>query len=261
MSDRAWARVAAHAEARHGVIGWHAARDLGAPESTIATWVDTDRLQRPAPGALVVVGTPKTWRQRLAIATVSGGGWGSHRAAATLRQLDGFPPRQIEVITPYGRRRKRTAWVVHESRTLRGVDLDEVDGIDCTTTARTLLDLPATSHPFLVSQALDHACRRESGMLDAVVQRHLEVTRRGRRGTRLFDRLLAERLGTGRFADSGFERRALAVVRAAGLPEPVLQHTVRDGDFVAHLDLAWPRVRWAIECDSLAHHSGKQAHE
>ena len=46
-----------------------------------------------------------------------------------------------------------------------------------------------------------------------------------------------------------------------GLPEPVLQHTVRDGDFVAHLDLAWPTIKWAIECDSLAHHSGKRAHE
>ena len=51
------------------------------------------------------------------------------------------------------------------------------------------------------------------------------------------------------------------MVRAAGLPEPVLQHTVRDGEFVAHLDLAWPTVMWAVECDSLAHHSGKRAHE
>ena len=51
------------------------------------------------------------------------------------------------------------------------------------------------------------------------------------------------------------------MVRAAGLPEPALQHTVRDGWFVAHLDLAWPTVMWAVECDSLAHHSGKRAHE
>ena len=73
--------------------------------------------------------------------------------------------------------------------------------------------------------------------------------------------MLAERLGTGRFTESGFEARAVRLVRRAGLPEPVLQHTVRDGDFVAHLDLAWPDVRWGVECDSLAHHSGKRAHE
>jgi very-short-patch-repair endonuclease len=41
----------------------------------------------------------------------------------------------------------------------------------------------------------------------------------------------------------------------------VLQYAVRDGDFVAFLDLAWPDIRWAIECDSLAHHSGKRSHE
>ena len=218
-------------------------------------------MARPAPGVFVVAGAPSTWRQRLAIATVSGGAWASHRAAAALRELDGYPPRLIEVLTEHGRRRKRTGWIVHESRNLRAVDLDEVDGIACTTTARTILDLPATSHPFLVAQALDHACRRAPGTLDAVVQRHLELPRFGRRGARLMDRMLGERVGSGRFADSGFERRALAVVRRAGLPDPELQHTVRDGDFVAHLDLAWPDVRWAIECDSLAYHSGKRAHE
>jgi len=261
VANAAWARLIAHTTNHHGVIAWRTAVELGAPKATVARWVELERLCRPAPGVLVLAGSPPTWRQRATIATVSGGGWASHRAGAALQALDGFPCRQIEVVTEHGRRRKRADWIVHESRTLRGVDLDEVDGIACTTTVRTLLDLPATSHPFLVAQALDHACRRQPGTLEAVVQRHVELSRRGRRGTRLFDRLLGERLGTGRFADSGFERRTVALVRAAGLPEPVLQHTVRDADFVAHLDLAWPSIRWAIECDSLAHHSGKRAHE
>jgi hypothetical protein len=261
MTNDAWRHVAEHAAHHHGVIGSRTAADLGAPDASIARWVELGRVVRPSPGVLVVVGSPSTWRQRAAIATVSGAAFSSHRTAAALRELDGFPPRQIEVVTLHGRRRKRTEWIVHESRTLRGADLDEVDGIACTTTARTLLDLPATSHPFLVGQALDDACRRERGMLDAIVQRHLELPRRGRRGVRLMDRLLEERLGTGRFAGSGFETRTVALVRRAGLPAPVLQYAVRDGDFVAYLDLAWPRIRWAIECDSLAHHSGKRAHE
>lgn len=218
-------------------------------------------MSRPSPGVLVVAGSPPTWRQRVAVAATSGGALASHRTAAALRELDGFPPRQVEVLTLHGRRRKRSGWIVHESRTLRGVDVDEVDGIPCTTVARTLVDLPATSHPFLVGQALDHACRQQPGTLDEVVARHVELARRGRPGVRVLDRLLGERLGTGQFADSGFERRAVALVRRAGLPEPVLQHAVRDRDFVAYLDLAWPAVRWAVECDSLAHHSGKRAHE
>ena len=73
--------------------------------------------------------------------------------------------------------------------------------------------------------------------------------------------LLDERIGRSRYTDSGFEASVLRLVRSIGLPEPALQHTVRDGDFVAHLDLAWPTIKWAVECDSLAHHSGKRAHE
>ena len=261
MTNDAWPQVAGHAARHHGVIGSRTATDLGASASSIARWVERERVVRAASGVLVVAGAPPTWRQRVAVAAESGGALASHRAAAALRELDGFPPRQVEVLTLHGRRRKRRDWIVHESRTLRGADVDEVDGIPCTTIARTLLDLPATSHPFLVAQALDHACRRQPGTLEEVVARHLELTRRGRRGVRLLDRLLEERLGTGRFAGSGFETQTVTLVRRAGLPEPVLQHAVRDGEFVAYLDLAWPAVRWAVECDSLAHHSGKRAHE
>jgi hypothetical protein len=30
---------------------------------------------------------------------------------------------------------------------------------------------------------------------------------------------------------------------------------------VAYLDLGWPAIKWGVECDSLAFHSGKKAHE
>jgi very-short-patch-repair endonuclease len=68
-------------------------------------------------------------------------------------------------------------------------------------------------------------------------------------------------LGTGRFTDSGFEASTVRLVRAAGLPDPVLQHRLRLGDQVVYLDLAWPPIRWAVECDSLSAHFGKRAHE
>jgi hypothetical protein len=93
------------------------------------------------------------------------------------------------------------------------------------------------------------------------VQRHRELPQRGRRGVRLINDMLAERLGLGRFADSDFGTMAARLVRSVGLPEPVLQHEVRDGEFVAFLDLAWPDIRSSVECDSLAHHSGKGPHE
>jgi very-short-patch-repair endonuclease len=259
--DPVWARLADHAGRHHATVTSQAAQALDIPRQTLATWHERGRLDRVAPGIYVVTGSPATWHQRVAIATGSGAAWASHRTAAALRDLDGFRRLKVEVVTPHGRRRKRTAWIVHESRVLRGVDLDEVDAIPCTSVARTVLDLPAVAPAGLVAQALDHACRRWPGMLDTITQRHLELARRGRKGTRLLAEMLDERHGRGRFTDSGFETATLRLVRSIGLPEPVLQHQVRQGDFVAYIDLAWPDIRWALECDSLAYHSGKRAHE
>jgi hypothetical protein len=256
-----WSRVVDHARTHHATVTPAAALTLGVSDRDMSRWAELGRLVRQAPGVYVVAGAPDTWHQRVSVATGSAAGWASHRTAAAIWDLDGFPPRHVEVLVPHGRWRRRGDWIVHETRNLRGVDLDEVDGIPCTSVARTLLDSIAVAHPFVVGLALDHACRRWPRMLEVVVQRHLELPRRGRRGSRIMSEMLDERLGRGRFTDSGFETRALRLVSSIGLPEPVLQHTVRDGDFVAHLDLAWPTIKWAIECDSLAHHSGKRAHE
>src|SRR5262249_34389012 len=153
------------------------------------------RLDHPAPEVFVVRGTPGDWRQRVRIATGSGAAWASHRTAAALWRLDGFTAGPVEVVTFHGRRPARAEGTAPESRRLRGVDLAEVDGIACTALARTILDLPAVAHPSLVARALDDACRRHRGLLDAVAQRHLELPRRGRRGAVLMTAMLDERLG------------------------------------------------------------------
>lgn len=259
--DPLWPLVTEFARSHHGVITTVEAHALGIPPYRLSKWARSGRLVHAAPGVHVVSGAPQTWHQRVRVATGSGAGWASHRTAAALWALDGFERRSVEVITIRGRRRKRRGWKVHESRTLRGVDLAVVDGIPCTSVVRTVLDLPAVAHPYLVGRALDHACRRDVATLDRIVQRHLELPRRGRRGAVLLSEMLDERLGTGRFTDTDFEAEAVGVIRSAGLPEPELQHEVRDGDFVAHLDLAWPDIRWLVECDSLACHSGKGPHE
>lgn len=259
--DPYWARLVEFAHVHHGVITIDEASSLGILAYRLPKWTAAGRLVRAAANVYTLAGLPETWCGRVRIATGSGAGWASHRTGAALRDLDGFERRTIEVVTPRGRRRKRQGWTVHESRTLRAVDLAEVDGIAVTSIPRTILDLPAVAHPFLVGKALDHACRRDPSLLEAIVRRHVELPRRGRRGAGLMADMLAERLGLDRFTDSHFETIAVRLVRSSGLPDPVLQHPVRDGDFVAYLDLAWPDVKWMVECDSLRHHSGKAAHE
>jgi hypothetical protein len=258
----AWQQLTAHAADHHGVVSVGAAEVLEISPAKIAAFLRSGRLVRLAREVYAVGGAPDSWHRKAVVATASTAGWASHRTAAALWKLDGFDPGEIEVLTPKGRRRERRAdWIVHETRRFRSIDLDEVDGIPCTTVARTILDLPAVAHPFPVAQALDDACRRWPGMLDTIGQRFRELGGRGRPGSRVVRTMLEERLGAGRFAQSGFERHALRLVRSAGLPEPVLQCPVRDHDFVAYLDLGWPAIRWGLECDSLAFHSGKRAHE
>jgi hypothetical protein len=259
--DPHWARVVEFVRAHDGVITWSEATQLGLPTARLQAWQRSGRIRRVAPQVYAIAGAPETWRQRVRIATGSGAAWASHRTAAALDELNGFDRRIVEVLTVRGRRRKRRAWKVHESRTLRSVDLSVVDGMPSTSTVRTILDLPAVAHPFLVAKALDDACRRSPNMLDAIVRRHRELPRRGRRGAVLMTQMLDERLGEP-IGDDDFETLAIRLVRSIGLPDPIPQHPVRDGDdFVVYIDLAWPDIQWWVECDGLESHSGKAAHE
>jgi len=259
--DPHWARFVEFARDHDGVVTWSEAMELGLPPARLQSWQRSGRIRRVAPQVYAVAGVPDSWRQLVRIATGSGAAWASHGTAAALAELNGFRGRSVEVITERGRRRKRTAWKVHESRTLRAADLSVAGGLPATSVVRTILDLAAVAPPFLVAKALDDACRRAPHMLSAVIRRHHELPRRGRRGAVLMSEMLSERVGEP-VGDNDFETLAIRLVRSIGLPDPVPQFAVRDGDdFLAYLDLAWPDIRWWVECDGLDSHSGKAAHE
>jgi very-short-patch-repair endonuclease len=65
---------------------------------------------------------------------------------------------------------------------------------------------------------------------------------------------LEERGAGVQLVDSGFERRLLSLIARAGLPAPVTQWQVREGEFVCYLDVAWPELLVGVECDSIEHH-------
>jgi hypothetical protein len=211
-------------------------------------------------GVLRLSSVPVTWRQRVMAAALSmPGSLASHRTAAVLWGLEGFQPGKIELIVEHGSWRDRRI-VVHQSKDLVGGDFDERYGIPCTSLIRTLVDLPAVAWETRCGQALDHACRNDRPLLQRVVARHLEVARKGRNGTVMMRAMLERRIGDDRITDSGFEKKALHLISEAGLPDPVTQHPVRDDDFLAFIDIAWPDRMVGLECDSLAYHFGELAH-
>ncbi len=245
---------------QHGVASRDQLVATGISRSDLARWVRWGLVEWADHEVARCFGAPRSWRQRVMVACLTTAGLASHRTAAALHGLDGFPPAIVEVVTDRWRRRRRGAWRVHETKDLRDVDLDVVDGIPCTSLVRTLVDLPGVCGIDHAGQALDHACRRDDQVLLAVRQRFVEVARRGRNGTVKMRALLNERLADPVREDSRFETKALRLLANAGLPTPVKQHPVDLGDGTrAHLDLAWPARKVCMECDSVAHHFGKRA--
>jgi hypothetical protein len=246
---------------QHAAFSRGQARELGLTDRRLDGLRDRGMVRRAAPGVFVLTGAPPSWAQRLQVATLSlPGSLASHRAAVWLHGLAGVDRAPIEVLIERGQQRRRQprGVVLHETKDLRGPDLDERDGIPCTSLVRTLVDLPAVVHEFRAGVALDDAMRRDPAVLGRVADRHAEVARRGRNGTVALRGLVAER-GGGDLVDSGFERKALRLVHASSLPRPVTQLHVVDGDFQCWLDIAWPDHLVAMECDSLAHHQGERA--
>jgi len=247
---------------QHGLITFRQLGECRVADSTISDWLAKGRIHRLSPSTYRLAGAPDTWFQRVMRAALDTGGWASHRTAAALHALDGHDRRVIEVVVERWKRSSmHDGYIVHETKDLRGVDVASRHGIPCTSLVRTLIDLAAVEHSFRVEQALDHACRVNADLLHVVNERFLQVARRGRNGTRMMRRLLGERTGIFIPPGSTFERHALDWIDRAGIEKPVKQHKVVDGDFTAYLDIAWPHLRFAMECDSLAHHFSKAAQE
>ena len=246
---------------QHGAFARAQARALGVSDRRLDGLLDRGIVARAAPGVYIVRGHPPSWRQRLHVGALSiPGSLVSARAATVLHGVRGIDQAPVELLVERGgvRRRAPRGVVLHETKDLRGVDVDEVDGLPCTSLVRTLVDLPAVVHPFRAGVVLDAACRRRPGLLAQVAARHAQLARSGRNGTVALRALLAERMG-GEQVDSGFERKALQLIASGGLPRPVTQHHVVDGDFQCWIDIAWPDRKIAMECDSLEFHLNERS--
>lgn len=255
--DQQLARLAAR---QYGVYTTDQALVAGLTSSALSRREASGRLRRLEPEVYGMAGAPETWHQRLLVACLTEDAVASHRAAAALFGLDGFPPRTVEVVTRRWKRRANPSVRVHESTDLRDVHRTERFGIPVTSIERTLIDLGAVVPRTRVEQAFDDALQRGLTTPEQVRDRFLQLARRGRRGIGVLRPLLERRLGTSGPRPGEFERRVYRLLCDAGVPEPVLEHIVLTpgGSFLARVDLAYPALRIAIECDSDRWHSGRQ---
>jgi hypothetical protein len=137
-------------------------------------------------------------------------------------------------------------------------DVTSIDGIPVTKPARTLLDLAETEPVEFVERCLDEALRRRLVSLPFLEQWLADTQRRRHRGAGTLQRLVDARATVG-ITESPLEAKALALFRDAGLPIPMLQYDVRDGDvFIGRLDFAYPDKLVGIEVDGFRYHDTRR---
>ncbi|MCE9623124.1 MAG: hypothetical protein K8R99_12335 [Actinomycetia bacterium] len=232
------------------------ASGLGTPQ--IRRELKRSTLRVGAPNVFLVHGAPTTWHQALMAATLTANGAGiaSYRAAARLHGLDGFTADLIEVTVPRGRRVRVPDAIVHQGF-VPDTHRVEIDGIPCTSLARTLIDLAQVVTTLELERALDDFQRRGYS-LTWLEQMATELHRPGQRGTKLVLAEVAQRRTSGVVRGSWFEKLIELAIASPNLPPLIQQHVIRteDGDFIAQVDLAFPSVRLGIEAHSRSFHTG-----
>jgi len=153
-----------------------------------------------------------------------------------------------------------SGFVVHTWSNTSWRDIVEVNGIRCTSIARTLAQLGLTESRQAVELALDSALRHGASA------RWIEKTagslqRSGPTGIRVLQEIIADPARSGALAESVLEtvvERSIADVR---LPQPARQYELAVGSGVRRFDLAFPDARLAIEAHSRRFHFGRAADE
>lgn len=262
MADRTRTavRIAEVAARQFGLITRAQALAEGLTERIIDHKLASGAWLRVYRGVYLIAGTPASFEQRVLAACLRVGGdvAASHETAGVLWGLIERRQPLVEVTVPAGRHPVSDRFAVHRSRC--GVErVERTDGIPVTSVARTLLDLCSRLGRSELEDALDEALRRNLVTVRELESRIRQPGGRRRRGD--LASLLAEQ-GSAKPRGSVREKHVLAMLRRAGLPEPVRQYEVRRGGrVIARPDLAYPDQKIAIEYDSRQEHSSRRAYE
>ena len=250
------AAVRALAARQHGVFRPDQAARLGAGKDFRRRRVAAGHWTRPAPTVLAIAGAVPTWRQQVMAAVLEAGPdtVASHRTAAALLGLPGFDEGRPETQKRRGRAHRVTLSTLHETFWLPPEHVIRVDGIPCTSLARTVFDLAAVVHPLRVERALDNALARLGLAVGRVAEVVAAVGRSGKPGTAVMRELLEARTGGYVPPESDLEALVLAVIGSHGLPLPFRQVDVGDTEWIGRIDFIYREARVIVEADGRPYH-------
>ena len=170
----------------------------------------------------------------------------SHRSAAALWEIRRDRRMISEVLAPRGRRPKGPV-LVRSYRRLDPRDVTVVRGIPVTTVARTLVDLADVLTAHQLAKVIDEA--DYLGLFDLTETYEAMRRANGRRNLGVLDRAIGLHIGGSAGTKSRNEDAFLALLRLAGLPEPLV-NVVIEGEEV---DCVWPDRSLVVEVDGPGH--------
>jgi Protein of unknown function (DUF559)/Transcriptional regulator, AbiEi antitoxin len=242
---------------QHRLVSLPQLKVLGLTASAVRNRVAAGRLRRVHQGVYAVGLAPLSIEGVYMAAVLACGPKAvlSHRSAAAHLALRPSNRPIVDVTAPGRAGRGRKGIDVHRATGLEERDVTTVDGIPCTTVARTLLDLATTIDETALERAIEQAEKLRMFDLTAVI----EVMERAgdRRGGPELRRALAAYTPEPAFTRSVLERRFLALCRAAEVPMPQANNATEGHE----IDFTWPDRRLIVEADSLRHHGTRAAFE
>jgi hypothetical protein len=244
---------------QHGAFTLAQARGAGHSRDAVRRRVRNGTWQELAPRVYTVAnGTVASFTLRLMACVLATGGVACGASAAWLHGLVPEPD-EPEVVVARGRRRVLGGQA--STDTLPPCDCTEVDGIPCTTPARTVVDLAGTLTRREAEALVDRAIARGIVRAGRLEQRARALAAPSRRGGGVVLRALECSTPSTAKARSELELVAVRACRRAGGPQPLVNHPVRCGGRRRVLDLAWPDVMVAVELDGRGPHSSRAAFE
>lgn len=250
------------AQRKLGVLSRKDLYECGLSPQAVRRWIVGGKLVEIFPGAFVLPGGPLTWKQKLMCGLTWGGPSArvSHRSAASLLRLEGFPEGRIE-LTSTSKKKPPDGIDVHVVKRLWPYDTTTSGPFRTSTPARTILDLGAVSDIDTVEYALEDLLRRKVSTLPALRWELRMQGGRGVRGGGILSDLLNMRpegyVPTGSRLEIKIDRELRALV----LPPYERQHVLATRIGEARPDFAFPDFTFAIEGYSYTHHGGRRAWE
>ena len=233
-----------------GVITSDQLLDAGLTRHAVAHRVRVGWLRRLHRGVFVVGPVSAPFAREMAAVLASGTGAAvGVRSAAGLWELRPLPDAGVDVVLTRRGVRSSNGIRVHTAADLPATDVTTRHGIPITTPLRTLLDLAAVATAGELERAVQEAQVR--GLVTA------DQLRRRAAGVRGAPAIRAALALEPALTRSEAERRLLALIRAAELPQP--RTNVRVGPH--EVDAVWTPERVVVEIDGYAYHGTRAAFE